>query len=511
MANVFNSVQLRKPKRNKFNMSYAHKTTVAMGTLVPTLLQECVPGDTFSIRTDNLIRFQPLVTPVMHEMNVFMHYFFVPNRIVFPLWEDFISADLSKQNPPAWPHFNLSGTAVNKGELLNYLGLPIKSANAGNLFVSAIPAAGYQAIWNEYYRDQNLQPEFNYTLTAGQNSIGPSIGGIRSLRRRAWQHDYFTASLPFQQKGPAVGIPVDIEGEIPVRTNRTGSPNPYSQWANNLTGDTHNIRSANQLTDNPAVGPDYLYGVFTPSSVSSVGTINDLRTALRLQEFFEKAARGGSRYVEQLLVHFGVRSSDKRLQRPEFIGGSMSPVIISEVLQTSSTDSTSPQANMAGHGISAGRGKSVKYYCEEHGYIFGIMSIMPKTGYMQGVDRHWFRTSWDEYMFPTFAHLGEQPVYNKELYLANDNLNDEVFGYLPRYTEYRYNPSRSSGEMADTLKNWHLDRFFTNRPNLNAQFIECTPRTDIFAVTGSADQLIVCADHKIFAKRTLPKYGTPTL
>lgn len=496
---------MRKPKRNKFNLSYAHKTTVAMGTLVPTLLQECIPGDTFSIRTDNLIRFQPLVTPVMHEMNVFMHYFFVPNRIVFSQWEDFISADLSKQNPPAWPYIPL--TAVSKGGLANYLGIPMRAAGSTEVQVSGIPFAAYQCIYNEYYRDQNLQTETNFQLTPGRNSLG----AFAPLRRRAWQHDYFTSALPFQQKGPSVNIPVDVEsGDIRVERYRSSGTANFADWEANLAQSVR-VRNNPQAPDyaGAANGDLTIYG--DSLNFSSFGSINDLRTAMRLQEFFEKAARGGSRYVEQLLVHFGVRSSDKRMQRPEFIGGSMSPVIISEVLQTSSTDSTSPQANMAGHGISAGRGKSVKYYCEEHGYILGIMSVMPKTGYMQGLDRHWFRQSWDEYLFPTFAHLGEQPVYNKEIYLEGNSADNDVFGYLPRYTEYRYNPSRASGEMADTLKNWHLDRYFTNRPQLNSQFIECTPRTDIFAVPGAADQLIVCAEHKIFAKRTLPKYGTPTL
>lgn len=505
MGNVFQSVQMSKPSSNTFNLSHDVKYSMQMGTLTPVLLQEVLPGDVFNINTETLIRFAPLVAPVMHNISVFTHYFFVPNRIVWENWEDFISPDLSKEVPPAWPilagNLPRNHSSTRKGSLWDYFGLPTGANDStGNWpHVSAIPFAAYQAIYSEYYRDQNLITEVDYKLTNGSN--GTNGVDLMALRRRAWMHDYFTAALPFAQKGPAVDLP--LAGEAQVYVNRASA-------AELTTTPTPNVNVPPLLADDV----DILGGsLFTDLSDVSATTINDLRTALRLQEWFEKAARGGSRYVEQLLVHWNVRSSDARLNRPEFLGGTKNPVIISEVLQTSSSDETTPQATMAGHGISASSGKRIRYRAEEHGYIIGIQSIMPNTAYQQGIPRHFSRNSWEDYAWPTFAHLGEQEILNKEIYVnPTDSLDEDTFGYIPRYSEYRYTPSRVAGEFRDTLAFWHLGRIFSTRPALNKTFIEANPSNRIFAVIEADNHNLWCHSYnKVFVNRKLPKYGTPTL
>lgn len=499
-GNSFNSIQINKPNSNTFDLSHDFKYSMNMGDLVPVLVQEVLPGDAFSVQTETLIRFAPLTAPVMHNIRVFTHYFFVPNRIVWPNWEDFISPDLSKEAPPAAPVLDFGGAAISPGDLSDYIGLPTGVTNMGP--VSAIPFAAYQMIYNEYYRDQNLIDPVEYTLINGQQNIG-IFSSLVTQRKRAWQHDYFTSALPFAQKGPSVNIPIADFQDVAVYSNRAGTGGV--DWNNAQPASTKTYVATKQNGS----ASDTLWAETSDLSAGST-SINDLRTAMRLQEWFEKAARGGSRYVEQLMVHWSVKSSDARLNRPEFLGGTRNPVIISEVLQTSETAET-PQASMAGHGISAGSGKRIRYRAEEHGYIIGIQSIMPSTAYQQGLPRHFSRSSWEDYAWPTFAHLGEQEILNKELYVANDGENENVFGYIPRYSEYRYSPSRVSGDFRTTLAFWHLGRQFGNRPHLNKQFIEANPRQDIFAVQDETDKLWCHSYHKMRVNRKLPKYGTPTL
>ncbi len=506
MKNLFNSIKLTKPQKNSFDLSHDVKLSTKMGQLTPILTLECVPGDKFNIGCESLVRFAPLIAPVMHRMDVSMHYFFVPNRILWSNWEKFIT---DANSGIVAPTLDLSSfwatnpTLASSLPFLDYLGVPpIPTTASGTTSISALPAAAYQCIYNEYYRDQNLQAPINYQLVDGPVTGVPRARELTTLRNRAWEHDYFTASLPFAQKGAAVDIPIGlVEGDLPVYLNSS------SGTSLNGTPSSVNVAAQGGRTDVPA---DSLYADTSNAEIEPT-TINDLRRAFRLQEWLEKNARGGTRYIESILSHFGVRSSDARLQRPEYITGVKTPVVISEVLNTTGEDGGLPQGNMAGHALSISSGKSGSYYCEEHGYIIGIMSVMPKTAYQQGIPKTFLKNDTLDYYFPSFANIGEQPVQKQELF-AYTTTKEDTFGYVPRYAEYKFMPSRVAGEFRTTLDYWHLGRIFATEPNLNSTFIECNPNdtTRIFAVEDGTDPLYCHVYNKIQALRPMPKYGTPS-
>lgn len=511
--NVFNSVAVRKPSRNTFNLSHDIKFSGDMGELIPILCEEVLPGDVWRFRSETLVRLAPMVAPVMHRVNINVEYFFVPNRIIWPNWEAFISPPEDGSTPPAHPFFSLSGVSVPVGSLGDYLGLPTGVTGLGEF--NALPFYAYAKIWNEYYRDQNLQSRIADTAINGSNNNNGSNNVVYTIvngpvKRRAWQHDYFTGSLPFAQKGQPVNIPIGFDKDAPVyqlNNSATGS----RSWASNPnTAGITTTRVREKVDSNAGLDNTFLFAQ-TSGLTQSSGTINDLRIAMRTQEFLERQARGGSRYIEQIRMQFGVKSSDQRLQRPEFIGSTRSPIVISEVLQTSESGDT-PLAEMAGHGIGAQSGKYFRYYAEEHGWIFAMLSITPKTAYYQGVPKKFLRSDMFDYAWPVLAHIGEQEVLNKEIYVANDGKNDDTFGYVPRYSEYRFIPSYVRGEMRTSLNFWHMARDFSSRPTLSGSFVECNPTKRIFAVTdANVDSLWMHAFHSIKCSRLLPKYGTPTL
>uniref|UniRef100_A0AAU8AY95 Major capsid protein n=1 Tax=Dulem virus 88 TaxID=3145799 RepID=A0AAU8AY95_9VIRU len=539
MANIFNSVKLKRPRRNVFNLSYENKLTANAGELVPIMCKPVVPGDKFRVNTEMLVRLAPLVAPMMHRVDVFTHYFFVPNRLLWNQWEDFITKGVDGSDAPAFPtlslpasfNANIAHRAWGDGSLWDYLGLPslkqigvtefnVKSPNGVGApvgyKVSALPFRAYQLIYNEYYRDQNLTSEVNFTLNGGNFSPLPD-DALYTLRRRAWEKDYFTSALPWVQRGPEVTVPIQGSGsnldvtlkDSPhVDTYRTPGTSNRPAGAMQLTGGAL-IVGETGTTTGAYLEPDNFQ-----VSVDELGVnINDLRTSNALQRWFERNARSGSRYIEQILSHFGVRSSDARLQRPQFLGGGRTPISVSEVLQTSATDSTSPQANMAGHGISAGVNHGFTRYFEEHGYIMGIMSIRPRTGYQQGVPKDFRKFDNMDFYFPEFAHLGEQEIKNDELYLTQNNFdNIGTFGYTPRYAEYKYSQNEAHGDFRGNMAFWHLNRIFSEKPNLNTTFVECNPSNRVFATAETSDDKYwVQIYQDVKALRLMPKYGTPML
>lgn len=555
MANIFNSIRMKRPKRNAFNLSYESKLTLNMGELVPIMCMPVVPGDKFRVKTESLVRLAPLVAPMMHRVNVFTHYFFVPNRLVWSQWEDFITKGVDGTDVPVFPKIQVnadSHTVSNKqlisqyfgdSSLWDYLGLPTLAGCGDKTYdivngvkvpsgfaVSALPFRAYQLIYNEYYRDQNLTEPIDFSLDSGAIVGGDDIMKLLSLRRRAWEKDYFTSALPWLQRGPEVSVPVQgANGSLDViYDNPSGAPTQGwvdAEGRDFTNGKSYDIQLAaagsTQFTQMVAVdgGVNNRAPELDPNGTLKVNVdemginINDLRTSNALQRWFERNARGGSRYIEQILSHFGVRSSDARLQRPQFLGGGRMPISVSEVLQTSSTDETSPQANMAGHGISAGINNGFKHYFEEHGYIIGIMSITPRSGYQQGVPRDFTKFDNMDFYFPEFAHLSEQEIKNQELFVSDDaTYNEGTFGYAPRYSEYKYHQSEAHGDFRGNLSFWHLNRIFSDRPNLNTTFVECNPSNRVFATSETDDDKFwVQMYQDVKALRLMPKYGTPML
>lgn len=485
--------------------------TCNMGQLVPILCKEVLPGDSWRVSTDMVLRFAPMLAPVMHNVNVYTHYFFVPNRLIFDDWESFITGGENGTDATVEPTMTSPSGGYAVGSLADYLGLPVRVAGYKH---SALPFRAYAKIFNDYYRDENLQSEVTFSTAAGADSTTS-----RTLLRRAWQHDFFTSALPFQQRGPSVNLPLGTTAPVvgngsSIHVTHTSATNTAdsSVW---VASDSQNLGVSGTAFRSKTL---YFPSDSTRSSLvadlsSATGAnINDLRYAFQVQRFLEKNARSGVRYIEMILSHFGIKSSDARLQRSEYLGGGRSPVMFSEVLQTSADDNQpTPLATMAGRGISAQRSHRFRKFFEEHGFIIGIMSIMPRSTYDQGLEKMWSRPNRYSYYWPVFSHLGEQAIYNKEIYTQGTTADDSIFGYQPRYEEYRKAYSTCHGQFRSnqSLDYWHFGRRFANLPSLNSTFIECNPTTDPFAVPSASDFLYVDLFNNIKAMRPIPKHGTP--
>jgi hypothetical protein len=553
---AFQNVGGLKPGRTRFDWHYEKKFDCEFGQLIPIFFEFMLPGDYFRIANEILTRCTPLVAPVMHEVTIDTHYFFIPLRIMDdtnsnpgcgnpsgdPLilkntqppanrfnFQLFITGGFDGQDAQTTPRWTPSGAAFTrpttkvpapyKFSLWDYFDLPVRpdgTAWSSPLTPSDWPRRAYNLVWNEYYRDETLQD--------------PQSWRNEFILNRAWRKDYFTSALPFQQRGiaPALPINISIEGLLKAVFNIPGDGQLIAGTPLNFGYSSLNPPPTPYVGifgSVPTPGPIApAYSMFNsmlnnnntidPTSLTANATtfdVSDLREVTALQKWMERNARAGVRYIESLYAHWGTNPRDERLYRPEYVGGTKTPLIISEVLQTSQTNST-PQGNMAGHGISAAGNEVGSYHATEHGYILGLMSIMPRPSYCQGIRRDLLYTDRMTYPWPEFVNLSEQDIVQGEIYIANNATDTNLFGYNGRYDELRTKNSTVCGSFRDTLNYWSLTRMFQNIPYLNDDFIQCKPENlrNIFAVQ-SEPGLLCEVVHNLTGVRPIPEIAEPGL
>lgn len=504
-SNPFQKVRVPKPKRSLFDLSHERKMSIKFSKIYPMLLEEIVPGDQFQVTSEVFARLAPLIAPVMHRINIFIHYFFVPHRLVWENWETFITGDFDGLDSSEVPYTvldNSSKSVFAEHSLADYFGFSVDQSPTytNQVNINFLPFRGYGLIWDEYYRDQALDSA--KTVSKGDTVTTGERNTFSNPFERRWEKDYFTSASTQAQRGASQAIPVTLEYDKPPVVRKADDDTVIA----NMTG--FQTDASGNLHDN---APNEAYiDVFGGDGELDV-TISDLRRSTAIQRWLERNARAGSRYVEQLLSHFGVRSKDQRLQRPEYLGGGVMPITVSEVLNTSAT-ATEPQGNMAGHGLGMSSNQGFKRYFTEHGYIHGLVSVLPRTCYQQGIPKHFLKNDKYDFYWPEFAHIGEQAIDDRELYL-DTNLATSTFGYQQRYAEYKYRQDSVHGDFRSTLDHWHAGRIFDAKPVLNANFVkaETDPTDRLFAVVSSTDDIYLQIYNNVRAIRPIPYYSDPRL
>ena len=557
-------------KRTKFDRSHVYKTTFDSGKLIPVFVDEVLPGDTTRMSVNYFARLATPIKPIMDNIYLDWFFFFVPNRLVWEHWQNFCfeQEDPDDSTDYVIPTVSATGNSENSyiGSLWDYFGLPVNTS--GNISgISALPFRGVYLIWNEWFRDENLQKsvkiqkgDTNEVLNSARSSeqpawvftTGTSIVPGLACPPRGKRHDYFTSALPWTQKGPGVSVglagtasivdPTPMGGYLlhstsdqlaAVATYDDG--NSYSSDYRETSGsgsitfrnkELHTDRSvvggfasntSNSVTMSAQPAGNFLANdSYVDLDTSSIFTINSLRTAFQMQKFYERLARGGSRYTEVLRSFFGVISPDARLQRPEFLGSFTKMINVNPIAQTSATDDTSPQGNLSAYGVTAAKFHGFTKSFVEHGYILGFVCARADLTYQQGINKMWLRSTVYDFYWPTFAHLGEQAIELREIYAQGSEADTTVFGYQERYAEYRYKPSQITGKFRSSVVNgsldmWHLSQFFNNAPTLNEEFIvENPPIERIIAVTDEPEFLLDIG-FRYTTVRPMPMFGTPGL
>lgn len=498
-------------KTYKHILSHDVKLSCNMGELVPLGIVERLPNDRFDTSTSALLRTQPLLAPLMHKVDVSIHHWFVPTRLIWTESEDFQTQALAGTTTITAPYMTSpASTGYLIGSLADYLGIPTGVASRQH---SALPFRAYAMIWNEFYRDQNLQTELVVSKASGADTTTNVL-----LQNACWEKDYLTSGSPTPQLGPDVVIP--LTGDAPItglgKLNQTfpnGAQNVYetdgvgtTAYASSASmGDgTANVTFFVEQDPNNAGYPNIRADLSGVSAVS----MSALRLAGGMQRMKENLMRWGARYVERLMQAFHVRPQDSRLQLPEYVAGGKQTIQFSEVLSTTETEDA-PIGTMKGHGIVGIRSNRHRHFAPEHGFQITLMVVKPKTVYPQALNRMWSRTTPELYFQPELAHISQQAVKNKEVYWAHTS-PDATFSYQDVYDEYRRQESRVSGEFRTTLDFWHMARIFSGDPALNADFVKCVPTTRVFA-SANDDQLYVSTHHKIVARRLVPRFGNSFL
>lgn len=542
---LFSQIPSTQIPRSVFDRSHGYKTTFNSGYLVPFYVDEVLPGDSFKLTATLFARLATPIVPFMDNLYLETFFFFVPNRLVWDNWQKFNG---EKKNPSDSTDFLIpivSGTNVQNQTLWDYFGLPTNVNNT--LKVNALPFRAYNLIFNEWFRDENLQDSLKVPTGDGPDNLTDY-----NLVRRGKRHDYFTSCLPWPQKGPGVEIsiggsanvsgsltswPGSISYNMSATEGATVSPSSVSlnlfpetvvsgtgnstlasfSQASFLASDFDVRTSRGNVVVTATRGDVGGFGFTGKADLSSAVpiSINDLRQAFQIQKLYERDARGGTRYTEILRSHFGVISPDARLQRPEYLGGSSARISINPVQQTSATNETTPQGNLAAFGVVSDSFHGFSKSFVEHGYVFGFVNVRADLTYQQGLNRMWSRRGRFDFYWPVLAHLGEQAVLNKEIYAQGTDEDDQVFGYQERYAEYRYYPGQITGKFRSTdphpLDSWHLAQKFSSLPTLSPQFIQDSPPVDRVVAVTSEPQFLFDSYIRLKCARPMPVYSVPGL
>lgn len=501
--------------RSHFDRSHGYKTTFDAGYLVPIFCDEVLPGDTMNMKVSMFARMATPIYPIMDNLFLDTFWFFVPNRLI---WDNFQKFMGERENPGdstdfLCPQVNAPSGGWQSQSLSDYFGLP---TGVENIKADSFLHRAYNLIWNEWFRDENLQD--SVYVPKGD---GPDSDSNFTLLRRGKRHDYFTSALPWPQKGPGVELPIGTTADVvsnglPMSFINTGSTATADQlsYYSGIAGNDGNIGFGKSGNGNWKA-LEYASGLQVDLSSATAVTINSLRQAFQMQKMLERDALSGTRYIEILKGHFGVTSPDARLQRPEYLGGSSSRILINPVAQTSSTDDTSPQGNLSAYGVVADTVHGFTKSFVEHGVLIGLANVRADLTYQQGINRMFSRQTREDFYWPVFAHLGEQAILNKEIYAQGTDQDDEVFGYQERYAEYRYKPSLVTGKFRSqdpqSLDAWHLAQDFAELPRLNAEFIEDNPPIDRVVAVPSEPHVLFDAYFDYKCVRCMPVRSVPGL